>query len=186
MKTKIKFLFFLLVAGGFTQANAQQSVNGNAQQSVQLGLAKAIDISFTANNSNIGNIVSLVFDDVNDYVNGVESPEQGMRVRANVKFDVSVDISSSNFSYTGPANSGNVMPVSNVLRLKVTQNNTGGNITGGFGNNFQQLTTNDKKIINNADAGGDRTFAVKYRATPGFAYAAGTYTVDVIYTATER
>lgn len=186
MNTKINLLFFLLVAGGVTQAKAQQFGSGNAQQAVQLGLAKVIDISFVANNSNIGNLVSLVFNDVNDYMNGVESPEQGIRVSANTEFNVYVEVSANNFTYTGPATSGNVMPVNNVLRMKVTQNNTGGTITSGFGNNFQQLTKNDKKVINKGDAGGDRTFAVQYRATPGFAYAAGTYTVDVIYTATEQ
>jgi hypothetical protein len=41
-------------------------------------------------------------------------------------------------------------------------------------------------MINSASKGGNQTFEVKYKATPGFAYPAGTYTTDVVYTATQE
>ncbi len=41
-------------------------------------------------------------------------------------------------------------------------------------------------LISNGQNGGNQTFSVMYNATPGFAYPAGTYTVDVVYTATQQ
>jgi hypothetical protein len=173
---------FLLAA---VAGRAQQNATGTGQQTVQLALSHALDITFTNNNNNIGNTVNLIFDDINDYTNGVESSDQQLRVRSNAEFDVRVEVASEHFTYTGNASSNNSMDVDEVLKMKVTENNTGGTITGGF-QNYKKLTDNDKKMINKGEPGNDQTFSVRYKATPGFGYAAGTYAVDVIYTLTEH
>ena len=41
-------------------------------------------------------------------------------------------------------------------------------------------------ILTGASNGNNQTFSVKYKATPGFAYPAGVYAVDVTYTATQQ
>jgi hypothetical protein len=40
-------------------------------------------------------------------------------------------------------------------------------------------------VITNAAAGENKNFSVEYQAKPGFTYPAGTYSVDIIYTATQ-
>ncbi|MBL7683508.1 MAG: hypothetical protein JNK00_10655, partial [Flavipsychrobacter sp.] len=47
------------------------------------------------------------------------------------------------------------------------------------------LTSTAANLLTNCNNGGNQTFSVMYEATPGFAYPAGTYTVDVVYTATQ-
>ncbi len=76
------------------------------------------------------------------------------------------------------------MPVSGVLGLKVSANGTGGTIAGKF-TDFTNLSSTAANLITNGNNGGNQTFSVMYNATPGFSYPAGTYTVDVVYTATQ-
>ena len=119
---------------------------------------------------------------VNDYANGIVSAEQQLQVRSNKKFNVRVKARTSRFSFAGTG-ADPKMPLS-VLRLKVYNNNTGGVITSGH-SNFTSLSTNGKPMISNATPGGSNTFSVQYRATPGFTYPAGTYAMEIIYTATQ-
>ena len=78
------------------------------------------------------------------------------------------------------------MPVNGVLGIMVSANGTGGSIGGSFsGSAYNTLTSANQDLITNGSRGGNQTFSVKYKATPGFAYPAGTYSVDVVYTATQ-
>lgn len=162
-----------------------QNATETAQQTVNLALAGVMEITFSDINSQTGNTVGLIFADMDDYINGVESADQTLKVRSNKDFDVRVEAGSATFTYSGNAVANNNMAVGDVLKMKVVSNNTGGNITSGF-SNYKKITYNDKKIINNADAGDNQTFAVRYKATPGYEYAAGTYSVDIIFTLTEQ
>lgn len=168
-----------------TAMNAQNASN-TAQQTVQLALSNALDISFTDNGSTNGSTVSMPFTSVNDYANGVESAAQEIRVRSNKNFNITVKSASPYFSVT---NNGNTttssMYVASVLDLKVTSNQTGGNVSwwyNGYGNVYNWAIS----LINGGSNGGNQTFSVKYKATPGFTFPAGTYSVDVIYTATQQ
>ena len=79
------------------------------------------------------------------------------------------------------------MPVEKVLGLMVSANGTGGTIGAPFSaTGYATLTSKDQSLIANGSRGGNQTFEVKYQATPGFAYPAGTYSVDVVYTATQK
>jgi len=185
MKSLFKIAGCLLLGlGSFTAVKAQNA-SGNAQQTVKLALAGVMELTFVNTNSQTGNTVSLVFDDVQDYSDGVESSEQNLRVRSNKKFQVHVESATKYFTYTGSATSGNNMKVKDVLKMKVVANNTGGPTTNGF-NNYKSIEDDDERFINNADAGDNQTFAIKYKATPGYSYAPGTYTTDVIFTLTEH
>ncbi|HRO43806.1 MAG TPA: hypothetical protein PL009_13290 [Flavipsychrobacter sp.] len=186
MKQTLKsILMIALSAVSSSSAFAQQNASSNAQQAVNLALSNALEITFTDNNSSTGNSVNLLFDDVSDYVNGVESKEQELRVRSNIGFDVTVESSTGNFIYTGPEKTIPTMEVDKVLEVMVTENNTGGTVTGGF-NKYQKITNKGKKMINKGDAGGKQTFKVQYRADPGFEFPAGTYTTDIIFTLTQH
>ncbi len=171
---------------GFS-ANAQNQSNqsSSASQTVQLTLSNAIEITFTGNSSATGADVTIPFSTVNDYANGVESDAQELKVRSNKNFSVAVKANNSEFSYTGNTTPAPEMPVEGVLAVKVTANGTGGDIAGSF-SNYATLTSSNQNLITAADRGGNQTFSVKYKATPGFAYPAGTYAVDVVYTATQE
>lgn len=173
-----KLIIILLVSLVTGQVFAQQTSSA-ASQSAILTMTDAIDISFVS-----ASTVNLQFTTVNDFANGVESGDKTILVRSNQKFNVRVKTQSSRFSYAGLTSPTPSMPVNPVLKLKVTANNTGGSVSSGF-TNYKSPSTSGSKIINNATAGGNNTFSVKYFANPGFSYPAGTYSVDIIYTATK-
>jgi len=168
-----------------TAANAQ-SANSSASQTVNLNLANAIDISFTGTGTATGSAVNFPFNTVNDYANGVESTSQELKVRSNKKFNVTVKANSSTFSYSGSASPAPTMTVWNTLSCMVTANTTGGSVSLPYTtNSYYSITSVAQNMISNGIAGGDQKFSVKYKADPGFSYPAGTYTVDVVYTATQ-
>ncbi|MBL7682315.1 MAG: hypothetical protein JNK00_03050 [Flavipsychrobacter sp.] len=179
-----KIVLFAAILSCVTIAAKAQNASSTATQTVNLNLSNAIELTFTGNNSATGAAVNLAFNTVNDYANGVQSSAQGLKVRSNKKFGVTVKTNATNFSYTGSTTPAPTMPVSGVLALKVSANGTGGAIAGSF-SDFADLTSTAANLLTNCNNGGNQTFSVMYEATPGFAYPAGTYTVDVVYTATQ-
>lgn len=177
----------ILLASALVHASAQNQANDveQARQSARLVMSNAIDITFSATNSSAGGTVSLVFDDINDFANGVNSAPYQIKVRSNKRFRVQAKASSSRFSYTGNTSPAPRMNVSNVLFIKVTNNSTGGSVGSSFNNKYRTLSSSNQTLINNATAGGNKTFNVEYRATPGYNFPAGTYSVNVVYTATQ-
>ena len=166
-------------------ANAQNA-SSSATQTVNLSLANAMEITFTGSASATGTAVTLSFSTVNDYANGVTSAAQELKVRSNKNFTVAVKSNTTNFTYTGTTSPAPVMPVASVLDVKVTANATGGTITTPFSATaFADVTATNQSLITNGTKGGAQTFSVMYQATPGFSYPAGTYTTDVVYTATQ-
>lgn len=171
--------------GGGSSAGAGEA--SSAAQATNLALNNAIEITFVGNSSEVGADVTIPFTTVNDYANGVASDEQELKIRSNKNFSVAVKTSSANFSYTGSTTPAPAMPVSGVLGIKVTDNSTGGSIANPFSSTaFATLTNTNQNLIAAANRGGNQTFSVQYKATPGFAYPAGTYAVDVVYTATQQ
>lgn len=182
------FAIAIFASLGFT-ANAQTQTNqtSTASQTVNLVLSNAIELTFTGTNSATGANVDIPFNSVNDYANGVESKAQELKVRSNKDFSVTVKTNATDFSYKGTTTPAPQMPVSGVLNLMVANNSTGGSIASPFSNSaYTTLTSADQDLIKDANRGGNQTFAVQYKATPGFAYPAGTYSVDVVYTATQQ
>ena len=177
-----------LVSFGFAaQAQNQANQDASASQTTNLVLSNAIEITFTGNSSATGADVNIPFTTVNHYANGVESDAQELKVRSNKNFSVAVKTNAVNFTYTGNTTPAPTMPVSGVLALKVTANGTGGSVANPFSTTaYSTLTSSDQDLISTADRGGNQTFSIKYKATPGFAYPAGTYAVDVVYTATQE
>lgn len=171
--------------GGSSNSGAGESAG--ATQSTHLSLSNAIEITFVNNMSAYGADVTIPFSTVNDYANGVESDAQELKVRSNKDFSVAVKTNSANFTYTGNTTPAPTMPVENVLAVKVTANSTGGSIANPFSaSSYATLSSSNQDLISGASRGGNQTFSVKYKATPGFAYPAGTYAVDVVYTATQE
>jgi hypothetical protein len=184
MKKVIIFTILILTIN--LAANAQNA-SSTAQQTIQLALSNALDITFTGSGSAAGSTVSLPFTSVTDYANGVESAAQQLKVRSNKNFNVTVSAAASNFTVTSNGNTtASSMPVAGVLDVMVSANQTGGTIASAYSNYGGGVSTTPATLISGGNNGSNQTFSVKYKATPGFTYPAGTYTVDVVYTATQQ
>ena len=96
---------------------------------------------------------------------------------------VTVNSDAANFTYTGSTSPSPTMPI-NKLKLKVTNNNTGGTISSSF-TGFHQLSNAAANLITNCSNGGNQTFSVEYKEQPGFSYPSGSYTTNIVYTATQ-
>ena len=180
-------LFTAGLIGFTTAAMAQSNASGAAQQAVQLGLSNALEITFVANNSASGATVTLPFTTSDDYANGVESATQQLKVRSNKNFNVTVKTAGANFMVTNNGSTATSSMPASVLGLVVTNNSTGGKLGQNFlASAYNALSNTAANLITNATNGGNQNFTVKYKATPGFAYPAGTYATDVIYAATQQ
>lgn len=161
-----------------------QNGNSTGLQKTNLDLSNALEISFTSSNN-----VDIQFNSLNDMLNGVETATHEVKVRSNKKFKVSVKQASNIFNYAGNNLVGSLLQVSNVMKVQVVNNNTGGDrpwLAWLFGwQSFSAIGT-PVTLLTNCDAGDNRTFTVKYKATPGINFEAGTYTVDMVYTATQE
>lgn len=177
-------LLAVILACFNTVVNAQDQENktATATQNAKLSLSNAIAISFVDGGTSTGGAVTMAFQSVTDYANGVTSGEYEMLVQSNKNFNVSMKTDAHNFSYNGTTTPAPQVQISNVLSMMVTENKTGGSLSY---NNFASIPSGSATIINWGSPGGNRTFKVKYKATPGFALPAGTYTANVVYTATQ-
>lgn len=183
MKNTARIVVLLMCIGN--AATAQKAAS-SAGQTVILTLTDAIEVSFTSTQNNVGTDVTLPFASVNSYADGVASIAQELKVRSNKGFSITVKSSDAYFSYNGSTSPAPVMPILKVLGLQVTANGTGGTIAAPFANTgYSTLSATSQDLINYGSRGGNQTFSIKYKATPGFAYPAGTYTANVIYTATQ-
>ena len=151
-----KLLLSAVALMGFATVSMAQNASSTASQSTSLVLSNAISITFTGSGTNTGGAVTLPFSTVSDYANGVTSTAQQLEVQSNLPFDVTVNANSTNFTYTGSYTTGTTM------------------------------TDAAQNLITNGTNGSNQLFSVQYQATPGFTYPAGTYTTDVVYTATQQ
>ncbi len=164
-------------------ANAQATSSAN--QNVALNLSNAIAITFVSSGTATGTAVALPFTTVADYSNGVTSAAQSLKVQSNKAFNLTINANAASFTYSGTTTPAPTMPVSGVLAAQVTANGTGGTVASGFNSAYANLTSTAQSLISGCSNGSNQTFDVKYQATPGFAYPAGTYTANVVYTATQ-
>lgn len=179
-----KYLTILALLATGISAFAQTPEEASATQTTNLSLTDAIELTFVGTGSETGASVTLAFNSINKYANGVQSSSQSLKVRSNKRFNIAVKANDANFTYSGSESPAPVMPVSSVLDVRVSSNSTGGSIPSGF-SSFKDVTTTTQNIITNGGNGGNQRFSVRYRATPGFNYPAGNYTIDVVYTATQ-
>jgi len=167
-------------------ANANAQATSTANQNVSLALTNAIAITFTGSGTATGTAVSIPFTTVSDYTNGVSSTAQQLKVQSNKAFNITVAASAANFTFTGTATPTPTMPVSGVLGIEVSANATGATIASPFSATaYATLTSASQSLLTGGTYGGNQLFSVIYQSTPGFAYPAGTYTTNVVYTATQ-
>ena len=160
---KIITLTVILFAA-FTAANAQST--SSASQTVTLTLQNAINISVSSATG-----TSFTFSDVNEYQNGLtNSNASTFQVKSNRPWAVTVKAAAATF--TGPAAPATQMP-STVLGVRLNG-----------GSSFSSLSTTAASLTSGSR--GASSFSVDYNANPSFSYDAGTYSLSVVYTATQQ
>jgi hypothetical protein len=158
------FIYCAIFFTGYGAAHAQTTTT--ASQTITLTLQNVIDISITASTG-----VTFNFDNISEYQNGMtNSNASTFSVKSNRSWNVTVKTASANF--TGPASPAPVMPSS---KLGVRVNGISA---------FAYLTTSVAALTSGVR--GINTFNIDYNAIPGFDYDAGTYTISVVYTATQQ
>jgi cytoskeletal protein RodZ len=159
---KIAFVILLLNQVAFLHAQS----TGTSNQTVSLTLKNAISLNITAATG-----TTLNFDGADDYLNGISNASAStFQVKSNRPWAVTVKAGA--VSFTGPAAPAAVMPAS-VLSVRLTGGTT-----------YTTLSTTAAALTSGTR--GDSNFSVDYRGVPGFAYDAGTYTLSVVYTATQQ
>lgn len=179
MKNTILLVALLLTAS----ASRAQNSSSTASQTVQLLLYPVIDIQFTSNSAANGSTIDMVFSNASNYADGVVSGTQELEVRSNRNFKISVKTDASTFSYLGGQNTAS-MPVNNRLFMTVTGNQTGGSVAAGF-QNYASLSANNQDVVLDGVQGTGKKLIIAYKAKPDMGYPTGTYSVGVIYTATQ-
>ena len=177
-----RILFVMLFTTALAQHAAAQNTANSGAQTAKLALSNAIELTFI---NGSGGTTAMPFTSLNDLVNGVESVTQEMRVRSNKTFDVTANINSTNFTYSGTSLTNNILPVTAVLEVTCTQAN-GGSVPGQTGNWKSFHNATPTTILVDCAPGGNQTFKIKYKATPGINTAPGSYTTSVTYTATQQ
>ncbi len=174
------FIITLLFSIHIIAARAQSTT---ATQNLSLSLTDIVTIGFGSGQT--GPTCNIVFTNLSDYANGLPSTDQTLKVVSNKQFNVTMNATTTNFTYSGTASPAPVMPITNILYVEVTANSTGGTVPGIFTNHYGSVTTTPQTIISNCSNGYNQSFSIEYFASPGFVYAAGTYTINVVYTATQ-
>jgi len=171
---------FLLL---FSTAAMAQHASATATQTIQLTLNPTIDIKFKNTAAATGSTVGLAFNTVDQYAEGVLSGAQELEVRSNKNYTISVKTDAPTFTYSG-GETPVAMPVDNTLFMSVTNNTTGGALGAGFGS-YNSLSYTSQDLILNGAQGDDKGLVIAYKAKPALGYPAGTYSVGVVYTATQ-
>ena len=165
-KTKMKKLILSAFAFIAIASVNAQSTAATASQNVVLNLQNQIDITVVPGSATG---TAFTFATTDDYTTGLTNKNASQfQVRSNKAWTVTVGAATANFS--GSATT--VMP-SNKLGVRLAG-----------ATNFTQLATTAASFTSGAR--GTNTFTVDYNANPGFNYDAGTYTLSVVYTATQQ
>ncbi|MBS1771356.1 MAG: hypothetical protein JST82_00760 [Bacteroidetes bacterium] len=163
-----------------------QNASAGASQRLVIELTNAIEISFSSTGSATGSTVTFPFANPTQYGSGATSPEYQLTIRSNQPFTINVKTSDKNFTYAGVVNPAPVMPVAGVVSMLITQNQSGGVVVAPFSStSFGNIDETAKTLLTTCNNGGNQWFAVKYKASPGFSYPGGLYSIDAIYTATQ-
>ncbi|HEX6915114.1 MAG TPA: hypothetical protein VF145_07720 [Chitinophagaceae bacterium] len=177
-----KLLFAAIAALGFTFANAQP-VQDQSHLLASLCLENVIYMvpqvdMMGAKFQNAFDYSAPFGKELEDLWGNDVSP---FWVSSNRNFNVTIKAGSPYFFYFGTGTGNNLMPAG-VLDYKVASNFTGG-LSNGL---WHQLGVLDQTIISGGEYGFMKPFSIKLRATPGWNYTGGVYTMDVVLTATQQ
>jgi hypothetical protein len=155
-----KIAIFVLLVSASQVSFAQTSANKT--QAFSLTLNNVIDIT-------VSGTPSATFSSATDYDNGVTvTGGATIAIKSNKNWTLAVKAASANFTGTP-----STIPCS-VLEFK---NQSGGS--------FAALSTNDASA-GTGNKGNAGSAIIDYKVNPGYSYEAGSYSISVIYTATQQ
>lgn len=150
---------------GLISVNAQ-TTTATLSQTVTLILKNCITIDIASATG-----TNFSFDNTDNYANGeINTNAATFQVKSNRPWAVTVNTTTANFN--GPAAPTATMP-SSILGVRVNG-----------GSDFSSLSTTATSLTSGGRGVG--SFSVDYKAAPGFVYDAGSYTINVVYTATQQ
>lgn len=156
----------LFAAAILCSALSSKSQTATSSQTLTLQLQNNLDIFFAGGTPNG---TSFTFSNSNDYASGLTNVAAShLQVRSNKAWTVTVAAASTHFS----SSSGTPMPAGK-LGIKLTSSSS-----------FLPLSITPALLTSGSRGNGN--FVVDYSANPGFSYDAGTYTIGVVYTATQQ
>ncbi|SOE20477.1 hypothetical protein SAMN06298216_0967 [Spirosomataceae bacterium TFI 002] len=161
MKKVILSIGFMLTAFvGFSQ---------QVTHTVTIDLANVLEVTEGTTASQ-----TLAFDAIADYEDGVVSESAStFTFSSNLDWTVNVKAASALFAYTGDASGATTEMPASVLEVSPD------------GTAFIALSTTDQ-TFETGTAGADKIVGATYKADPGYAYAEGSYEIDVQYTITQE
>lgn len=185
MKKFLFYVLFLTLCVTFCASKSYGQTSTVITQQVDVNLVNVISMKFVATNGTAGTSLNVALNLLSDLINGGTTSAQAITVNSTKNFNVTAKTSSALFTYTGTSLLGNVLPILGNLRCRITANNTGGSIAGTF-SNYTSLSATQQNFLNGCTSGTNKTFSVQYQSIPGLGLALGTYSAQVIYTATQQ
>lgn len=181
-----KILLIIVITTFISGVAYAQNSSQAAEQSANLALSNSLEITYVETGNNNGNEAVMKFKDKNDFVNGVMSLDQELRVRSNKNFKIAVKCDGNSFAYVGNDKNNHNPIKNNFISAKVTANHTGGNVTQAFKTGFGPLSDVDQDLLVDGESGDDQTFKIMYKCAPGFGLPSGIYSMNVVFTATQQ
>ena len=172
-------LLCCLVSKGYSQQSTTTT------QVVDVSLTNIISLKFASTGTQNGTNLNIGLNLLTDLLNGITSSTQNLTVSSTKGFNITVKTNSANFTYTGSYLLGTLMPVAGKLKIKVPSNSTGGSIAGSFAN-FANVTSSAQNLITGGTTGTNKNFSVQYQGLPGLGFALGTYSTQIVFTATQQ
>lgn len=182
---KMRRILTLLSLLCFFVCKSYGQTSTTVTQVVDLSLTNVINLEFASTGTQSGTNLNMGLNVLSDLLNGVTTSTQNLTVSSTKTFNITVKTNSANFTYTGSFILGTLMPVLGRLKIKVPSNSTGGSIAGSFAN-FANVTSSAQNLITGGTTGTNKNFSVQYQGLPGLGFALGTYSTQVVFTATQQ
>jgi hypothetical protein len=179
-----KFLLLIAISMLWCIKGFSQSSTVVTQQ-VDINLTNIITVKFVSTGGTNGSTINMAMNLLTDLLNGLTTSTQQLTVNSTKNFNITAKTNSAFFTYTGSSLIGNLMPILGNLKCKVASNSTGGTIAGTFAN-YTSLSSSAQNFINGGTGGSNKLFSVQYQGIPGLGFALGTYSTQVLFTATQQ
>lgn len=181
-----KFILFILAGLSLISAQAQRATTQvPATQTAKLVINDAIDIRFVSN-STTGNDIPFTFSTIQNFIDGVVSNEEPeLLIRSNKDFNISIRTKSATFN--GP--SGTSLNA-DILKVMTVKQPLGSSVATPFSSaNYSPLSYTAQTIFQGCTKGwtaSDQNCKLRFKAEPATQIPAGSYSIDVEYTATQQ
>jgi hypothetical protein len=185
-QTMKKLILFLLAGFSLLSAQAQTASSlAPASQTARIIINDAIDIKFISN-STTGNDIPFTFSTIQNFIDGVVSAEEPeLLIRSNKNFNIAIRTKSATFNGPGGTALG-----ADILKVMTVKQPSGSSIATPFSSAaYSPLSYNAQTVFQGCSKGWsatDQNCKLRFKAEPATQIPAGSYSIDVEYTATQQ